>query len=81
MSRCWSRLAYSALIGLQLALLLTAVERPAYGYVDPGSGMLVVQFVGSILSGGVFFLRKRLKQIFFPVKSAQVSQEAGEMKP
>jgi hypothetical protein len=73
-------LAYSALIGLQLALFLTAVERPAYGYVDPGSGMLVVQFVGSILSGGVFFLRKRLKQFFFPEKSAPVSAEASEIK-
>jgi hypothetical protein len=80
MSRCWSWLAYTALIVFQVALFLAAVERPAYGYVDPGSGMLVVQFVGSILSGGVFFLRKRLKQFFFPVKSAQVSQQAGEIK-
>ena len=65
----------SSLSVLQLFFLLVAVQRPAYAYVDPGSGMLVVQFVGSILSGAVFFLRKRLKQFFFPAKPTQASGE------
>lgn len=79
MSRRWSILIYASLSILQLLFLLVAVQRPAYGYVDPGSGMLVVQFVGSVLSGGIFFLRKRLKQFFFPGKSTQAPGGAGEI--
>ena len=81
MSRRCFFLVYSSLTALQWLFFVTAFERPAYGYVDPGSGMLVVQFVGSVLSGGIFFLRRRLRQFFFPDKSTQASDKAGEMKP
>ena len=81
MSRRWNLLVYSSLTALQWIVLAAALQRPAYGYVDPGSGMLVVQFVGSVLSGGIFFLRKRLKQFFFPERSTQVSPGTGEIKP
>jgi len=81
MSRRWRLLVYSSLTALQWLFLLAALQRPAYGYVDPGSGMLVVQFVGSILSGGVFFLRKRLKHFFFPDKSTEQADGTGEIKP
>lgn len=81
MSRSWKVVVYSSLTALQWLILVATLQRPAYGYVDPGSGMLVVQFVGSVLSGGVFFLRKRLKQFFFSDKAAQTSAESGEIKP
>lgn len=80
MSRRWMLLGYSVLTVLQWLFLIAAVQRPAYGYVDPGSGMLVVQFMGSVLSGGIFFLRKRLKQFFFPAKTTQVPHGTGEIK-
>jgi hypothetical protein len=80
MSRRWYLLSYGSLTVLQWVFLATALQRPAYGYVDPGSGMLVVQFVGSVLSGGIFFLRKRLKQFFFPDKSTQVPHGTSEIE-
>jgi hypothetical protein len=81
MSRRWALLIFSGLTVLQWLFVIVAVQRPAYGYVDPGSGMLVVQFIGSILGGGIFFLRKRLKQLFSTGKSTPVSSGAGETKP
>jgi hypothetical protein len=80
MSRRGYLLSYASLTVLQWVFLVVALQRPAYGYVDPGSGMLVVQFVGSVLSGGVFFLRKRLKQFFFPDKSTQVPQRTSGLE-
>lgn len=56
---------------LQCLLLFSAVQRTAHAYVDPGSGLLALQFLSSILGGGIFFLRKRLRQIFFPAKCAR----------
>lgn len=80
MYRRWVLLGYAVLTVLQWTFLAVAVQRPAYGYVDPGSGMLVVQFAGSILSGVIFFLRKQLKQLFFHTKPVPISHEAKEIK-
>ena len=54
------RCVYAVLTVSQCVLLLVAFEKPAYGYVDPGSGILLVQVLSSALGGVVFFLRKRL---------------------
>lgn len=48
---------------LQIAATLCALEKPAQAYVDPGSGYLLLQVVGSMLAGAAFFLRHRLKRM------------------
>lgn len=80
MPRRWIVRTYSSLTVLQWVFLIAALQRPAYGYVDPGSGILVVQFVASVFSGGIFFLRRRLKQFFFPAKQAHVPHGASEIE-
>jgi hypothetical protein len=45
-------------------ILLVALAKPAYGYVDPGSGLLAVQVGGSMLAGGLFILRSKIRKIF-----------------
>ena len=45
------------LILLGLVLLF---ERPAYAYVDPGTGLLAIQAVGSALAAGGWYLRRRI---------------------
>jgi hypothetical protein len=45
-------------------LVLSTTARPAYAYVDPGSGLLLVQMLGSTLAGMLFLLRKRVRQLF-----------------
>ncbi len=76
-----ARPAFFLFTVVQVIILVAAIERPAYGYVDPGSGILVVQFVGSACSAGLFFLRRRIRQLFFPVKAEKMGQQGGEIEP
>jgi hypothetical protein len=47
-----------------LFCLSLSVERRAYGYVDPGSGLLILQGIGTVLTGVLFTLRRRIKALF-----------------
>lgn len=49
---------------IQLFVLLAAMAKPAYGYVDPGSGLLFFQVGGSMLAGALFMLRSKLRKLF-----------------
>jgi hypothetical protein len=59
---------YSLLSGFlfvsQIVAMMCAVERPAYGYVDPGSGLLAVQILSTTFAGMIFILRRKLRSIF-----------------
>lgn len=58
------KLMYFAItVGLFLSLGL-ALERPAYAYVDPGSGLLVYQSLGAAFTGTLYYFRRRLKALF-----------------
>lgn len=60
-----SRLRTSLLLlitGVELLVLLAALTRPAYGYVDPGSGLLAIQVGGSMLAGGLFMVRSKIRK-------------------
>jgi hypothetical protein len=39
-------------------LILTAAERPAYGYTDPGSGALIWQALMAAIVGASFYFRR-----------------------
>ena len=78
------RCVYAVLTVSQCLLLLVAFEKPAYGYVDPGSGILLVQVLSSALGGVVFFLRKRIRhylQMTKKVLSINQSGRPDEMQP
>jgi hypothetical protein len=52
---------------ITMALLFSVAcffERPAYGYVDPGSSLLIFQSITAFVTGGLFYLRRRLKRLF-----------------
>jgi hypothetical protein len=55
---------YGLCAGLWLFVVLGVTARPAYAYVDPGSGLLLAQMVGSTFAGAMFLLRKRIRQLF-----------------
>jgi hypothetical protein len=42
------------------ACLMLATERRAMAYVDPGSGLLAIQSIGSMLAAAAFFMRRRI---------------------
>ena len=44
--------------------LLGATERQAYGYVDPGSGLLALQSLASVAAACGYFFRRRLRILF-----------------
>lgn len=58
-----SRFALAGFAVFELLVLLVAFTKPAYGYVDPGSGLLAVQVGGSMLAGGLFILRTKIRKL------------------
>jgi hypothetical protein len=53
-----------AFTAIELTILLIAFAKPAYGYVDPGSGLLAIQVGGSMLAGALFVLRTKIRKLF-----------------
>ena len=47
-----------------LVCLVFAAQRPAFAYVDPGSGFIALQSLASILAAAGFFLRRHIRAIF-----------------
>jgi hypothetical protein len=43
---------------------LSALAEPAQAYVDPGSGLLLYQAGGSIVTGLLFLLRQQIRRLF-----------------
>jgi hypothetical protein len=53
-----------------LSSLALALEPRAYAYIDPGSGLLMLQAAGTVLTGVLFTLRRRIKTLFHRNKPA-----------
>jgi hypothetical protein len=75
--RCWGRVVYCAGIAAWFVLLLNVTCRPAYAYVDPGSGLLFIQVIGSTFAGITFLLRKKIRELFgrFTRQSAKADSD------
>ncbi len=58
------KIAYYMVTAAMLFSFSLALERRAYAYVDPGSGLLMLQAAGTVLTGVLFTLRKRIKSLF-----------------
>jgi hypothetical protein len=58
------RLAFVMLSLFIVVCLIVATERPAYGYVDPGSGLLAMQSLASVAAACGYFFRRRLRLMF-----------------
>jgi hypothetical protein len=58
------RLISSFLAVFTCACLLLATERRAMAYVDPGSGLLALQSIASMMAAAAFFLRRRIMGLF-----------------
>lgn len=69
------KLAYSIITIAMIFSLGLALEPRAYAYVDPGSGLLMLQAAGTVLTGVLFTLRRRIKTLFTrnkPVSSSAI---------
>lgn len=60
--------------------LLVATERRAMAmYVDPGSGLLVLQSAASAMAAAAFFLRRKIRALFGR-KKAEAAEPLAEQK-
>ncbi len=72
---------------LPLLLVLLGIvllcERPAYGYTDPGTGLLAIQAVGSALVAAGWYLRRKISALFRrgEDKAAEVKEGEGANLP
>lgn len=41
--------------------VVVALEKPAYAYVDPGSGLYFLQWMSTAFAGVLFVIRRRLR--------------------
>ena len=55
---------YYAVVAVWVFAVLCITARPAYAYVDPGSGLFFLQVMGSTFLGFTFLVRKRLSRLF-----------------
>jgi hypothetical protein len=71
------RARYFAVTVLLFVAVCCTFERQAHAYVDPGSGLLVFQGVSAVVSGALFYFRRRLKSLF----SRSSSKSEVEIEP
>ncbi len=61
-------IAHKAKLTIVILLLYITLslsfERHAHAYVDPGSGLLILQSLSAVLSGVLFYLRRRIRSLF-----------------
>jgi hypothetical protein len=65
-----------SLVAFTFFFVLVATSKNAYGYVDPGSGLLALQTFASVMAACGFFLRKRVKGLFGGKNQAETSPVA-----
>jgi hypothetical protein len=66
------RLISSSLTLLITFLLLVATDRRAWGYVDPGSGLIALQTIASVGAAYVYVIRRRIRSFFASKQKAPV---------
>ena len=64
----WHKLSVSLVLFIlipEMLAVLSALAQPAFAYVEPGSGLPAFQLLSTILACVLFFIRKRLRPLFF----------------
>jgi hypothetical protein len=76
-------------VSVSLALLiafclLLGSERRAWGYVDPGSGLIALQTFFSVIAAYAYFIRRRIRMFFTRKKDETdvlpVAPKAGDSR-
>jgi hypothetical protein len=58
------RLQLAVLTSMLLLALCCSFEPQAHAYVDPGSSLLLFQSLSAMVSGALFYFRRRIKNLF-----------------
>ena len=65
------KITYYVVTFAMLFCLALSFERQAHAYIDPGSGLLMLQAAGTIVAGALFTVRRRIKALFTRSKPAE----------
>jgi hypothetical protein len=78
------RLISSSLAVLIAFCLLLGSERRAWGYVDPGSGLIALQTLFSVVAAYAYYVRRRILAFFSRKKEPSailpVAPKAGDSR-
>jgi len=55
------RFISAAFLSLLLLAFWFSYSAPAFGYVDPGSGLLACQSIGALFAGVLYYFRRRFR--------------------
>jgi hypothetical protein len=58
------RIASLSLALFTVLCVMVAVERRAWGYIDPGTGLVALQSIASVAAACSYFLRRRILSFF-----------------
>ena len=70
------KLKYFALTAALYIALACSFEHRAYAYVDPGSSLLIFQSISAVVTGTIFYFRRKLKALF--TRSSAASTDASD---
>lgn len=73
------KLKYFAVTAALFVALSFCFERPAYAYVDPGSSLLIFQSISAIVTGAIFYFRRKIKALFTR-SSADATDVSGKSR-
>jgi len=79
------RFASLSLTVLMTLCLIVGSERRAWGYVDPGAGLIALQTFASVAAAYLYFIRRRVQAFFTRKKPVRpvvlpVSVKAGDSR-
>jgi hypothetical protein len=66
------RSTYFLVTLMLFAALSFSLERQAYAYVDPGSGLLIFQGISAAVTGMLFYFRRRIKNLVVKFQQPKV---------
>lgn len=69
------RLRHLCFLFLLLLGVSLSLEQQAHAYVDPGSGLLALQSFSALVTGALFYFRRRLKSLFTRNESRETPTE------
>lgn len=75
----WSAF-YISVCGVWLFLVLVATAQPLHAYVDPGSGLLLIQAAGSTLAGIGYLLRRRIRGFFLRLMRRTDATDSADVR-
>lgn len=75
-SEKWLHVCLALLGVLQVGAVLATFEMPAQAYVDPGSGYVLLQVIGSMAIGGLYYVRHRVRKLLASIRGKQLPEAA-----